>query len=107
MHQLAVVQAFLLHCASLVVLGLSEGRKCALEVTDVSGIVKYIGKSVFRDQNVGEAPPPPNEILVWGEVGGCTLLPMNIKTVSSLLFFLLSHCRLKTHVRGKQQSRDE
>ena len=55
------------------------------EVTDVTDIVKYIGKSVFRDQNAGEASPPP-EILVWGEVGGCTLLPMNIKTVSSLLF---------------------
>ena len=55
------------------------------EVTDVTGIVKYIGKSVFRDQNAGEASPPP-EILVWGEVGGFTLLPMNIKTVSSLLF---------------------
>ena len=74
MHQLAVVQAFLLHCASLVVLGLSEGRKCALEVTDVTGIVKYIGKSVFRDQNVGEAPRPPTKSLFggrWGAVLCC------------------------------------
>ena len=70
MHQLAVVQAFLLHCASLVVLGLSEGRKCALEVTDVTGIVKYIGKSVFRDQNVGEAPPPPQRNPCLGGGGG-------------------------------------
>ena len=41
---------------------------CAPEVVDVKGIVKFIGKSVFRHQNeVGSTPPPPN--FVWGGYG--------------------------------------
>ena len=47
MHQWAVVQAVLLHCASLVVL------ECALKsLMHVTGIVNYISKSVFRHQNM-------------------------------------------------------
>ena len=37
---------------------------CAPEVTDVKGIVKFIGKSVFRHQNVGGSTPLP-QIFVW------------------------------------------
>ena len=53
MHQLAIVQATLLRCF-LLVLQSSECKKCNVrsEVADVTGIVKYIRKSVFRYQNV-------------------------------------------------------
>ena len=47
LHQLAVDQAVLLHCASLVVLESSEAENVRSEVTDVTATVKYISKSVF------------------------------------------------------------
>ena len=44
----SVFQAVLLRRASQVVLESSEGRKCSKDVTYVTGIVKYILKSVLR-----------------------------------------------------------
>ena len=70
------------------------------EVTDVTDIVKYIGKSVFRDQNAGEASPPPRNPCLGGG-GGLYSAAYEHKDCEQSLIFLLSHCRLKTHVRGK------
>ena len=38
---------------------------CAPEVADVKGIVKFIGKSVFRHQNEGGSTPSPKFCLGW------------------------------------------
>ena len=77
------------------------------EVTDVTGTVKYmyIGKTVFRDQNVGEAPPPPPKFLFGGEGGrGLYSAAYEHEDCQQSVVFPLSHCRLRTRARGKWQS---